>query len=83
MRQPSTEQYFSPIFSSHEVCFCLGRKRLPIYQKTSDYVVKSDLILTDGLLDFQPLDEIKFFLVLYKTYIADTWVLRRKSLSAF
>ena len=54
-----------------------------MYQKTSDYVVKSDLIFTDGLLDFQPLDEIKFFGVLYKTYIADTWVLRRKSLSAF
>ena len=38
------------------------------------------LIFTDGLLDLQLLDEIKFCVVLCKAYIAATWLLRRKCL---
>ena len=55
-----------------------------IDQKTSDSLAESYLIFTaDGLLELQLLKEINFLVVLCKTYINGTWLLRRKCLSVF
>ena len=54
------EQYFAQISSPQEIWFCLARKRLQIHQKTSDYLTESYLIFTDGLLDLQLLEKVKF-----------------------
>ena len=75
IRQSSMKQYFTQISSSHELLFCLARKLLVFYQKTV-YLAESYLIFTDGLLDLQQLDEIKFYTVLCKTYIAGIWLVR-------
>ena len=50
MHQSSMEQYLGPIYSSLKIWFCLAKERVPIHQKTSDYVTKSHQIFTDGLL---------------------------------
>ena len=72
MRQSSMEQYFTSISSFHEIWFCLATKRPLIHQKTSDYLVESYQIFTDGLLDLQALNKIKFYVVICKTFIAAT-----------
>ena len=82
IRQSSMKQYFTQISSSHELLFCLARKLLVFYQKTV-YLAESYLIFTDGLLDLQVLDEIKFYTVLCKTYIAGIWLVRRINFCQF
>ena len=83
MRQSSMEQDFASISSLHGIWFCLAKSRLLIYQKTSDYLAVSYQIFTAGLLELQRLDKIKFYVALYKIYIAHTRLLRRKKLSVF
>ena len=52
-------------------------------QKTSNYLAEYYLFFTDGLLELPVLDEIKLYLVLFKTYLADIWFFRKKILSSF
>ena len=83
MHQSSMEQNFASISSTLAIWFCLVEDRLLIHHKTSDDLGASYQIFTDGLLELQRLNKIKFFLALCKIYVAHTRLLRRKRLSVF
>ena len=78
MRRSSLEQYFAPISLSDEIWFWLAKESLVFHQTRSDSLAESYQIITDRLLDFQLLHEIKFNVILCKTHIAGSWKMALK-----